>query len=75
MLGRTGIDVSPICMGCMNSGEPGNAINPWAIGYEDVKRLVKWALDRSINFFDTANVYSKGTSEEYGGRTRERLNG
>ncbi len=72
-LGSTGLDVSPICMGCMSLGEPGNDFNPWAIGYEEAKPLVRQALDRGVNFFDTANVYSKGTSEEYIGRALKEL--
>lgn len=72
-LGRTGLDVSPICMGCMSIGEPGNSFNPWAIGYDEAQPLIKAALDRGINFFDTANVYSRGTSEEYVGRALAEL--
>ena len=67
-LGRSGLDVSPICMGCMSLGQTGSDFGPWVIDYEAAKPLVKQALDLGINFFDTANVYSGGTSEEIIGR-------
>lgn len=64
-LGNTGLDVSRICLGCMGFGDPAKWIHKWVLNQEDTKVIVKKALDLGINFFDTANVYSLGTSEEY----------
>ena len=64
-LGNTGLDVSRICLGCMGFGDPTKWIHKWVLNQEDTKVIVKKALDLGINFFDTANVYSLGTSEEY----------
>jgi aryl-alcohol dehydrogenase (NADP+) len=67
-LGNTGLDVSPIALGCMTYGEPARGGQPWSLP-EDVSRVrIKQALDAGINFFDTANVYSAGSSEEIVGR-------
>jgi aryl-alcohol dehydrogenase-like predicted oxidoreductase len=67
-LGSTGLDVSPIALGCMTYGEPGRGGQPWSLP-EDVSRVrIKQAVDAGINFFDTANVYSAGSSEEIVGR-------
>ena len=67
-LGSTGLDVSPIALGCMTYGEPGRGGQPWSLP-EDVSRIrIKQAVDAGINFFDTANVYSAGSSEEIVGR-------
>jgi len=54
-LGRTGVQVSPLCLGCMNFGDDA--------GEEDSIRLIHRALDEGINFLDTADVYSRGRSE------------
>lgn len=68
-LGNTGLDVSRICLGCMNFGTAeGWVHNPWALDEEASRAVVRRALELGINFFDTANVYSKGTSEEILGR-------
>ena len=69
-LGNTGVDVSRICLGCMSFGKPGkeNGVFPWAKDYEDAKPIFKKAVDLGINYFDTANVYQLGTSEEITGR-------
>ncbi|GHD05839.1 aldo/keto reductase [Tianweitania populi] len=67
-LGRTGLDVSRICLGCMTYGEPGRGSHEWTLPEADSRPLIKKALDLGINFFDTANVYSDGTSEEIVGR-------
>ena len=68
-LGNTGMDVSPICLGCMSFGSaPGWAHNPWALNEEDSRSIIQRALDLGINFFDTANVYAHGNSEEILGR-------
>ena len=69
-LGNTGVDVSRICLGCMSFGCPGkeNGVFPWAKDYDDAKPIFKKAIDLGINYFDTANVYQLGTSEEITGR-------
>ena len=69
-LGNSGVDVSKICLGCMSFGKPGseNGVFPWAKDYEDAKPIFKKAVDLGINYFDTANVYQLGTSEEITGR-------
>ena len=67
-LGRSGLEVSKVCLGCMNFGDVGRGLHPWALDYNDSKAMIKHALDLGINFFDTANVYSDGTSEEIVGR-------
>ena len=68
-LGNTGVDVSRICLGCMSFGKPGkeNGVFPWAKDYDDAKPIFKRAVDLGINYFDTANVYQLGTSEEITG--------
>ena len=69
-LGNTGMDVSKICLGCMSFGKPGkeNGVFPWAKDYEEAKPIFKRAIELGINYFDTANVYQMGTSEEITGR-------
>jgi len=67
-LGSTGLDVSRICLGCMSFGLPDRGRHEWTLGEEDSRPLIRRALDAGINFFDTANVYSDGTSEEIVGR-------
>jgi 1-deoxyxylulose-5-phosphate synthase len=67
-LGKTGLDVSQICLGCMGFGDKERWVHPWVINEEQSRPIIKKALDLGINFFDTANVYSDGTSEEYVGR-------
>lgn len=67
-LGNTGLDVSKICLGCMSFGDADKWIHDWVLNEEDSRKIIKKALDLGINFFDTANVYSLGTSEEYLGR-------
>lgn len=68
-LGNTGLDVSPICLGCMSFGSAeGWVHNPWALNEEDSRVILKRALDLGVNFFDTANVYAYGNSEEILGR-------
>jgi aryl-alcohol dehydrogenase (NADP+) len=67
-LGRSGLDVSRICLGCMSYGEAARGGHPWALDEESSRAFYVQALDAGINFFDTANVYSGGTSEEYLGR-------
>jgi aryl-alcohol dehydrogenase-like predicted oxidoreductase len=67
-LGRTGLDVSRLCLGCMSYGEPGRGNHPWTLNETDSRPFLKRALDLGFNFFDTANVYSDGSSEEIVGR-------
>jgi aryl-alcohol dehydrogenase (NADP+) len=67
-LGTTGLDVSAICLGCMSYGEPDRGPHPWTLGEEAARPFFKQALDAGINFFDTANTYSAGSSEEITGR-------
>ena len=67
-LGNSGIEVSRLCVGCMSFGKPSEDFHQWTLNQEDTEILVKRALDLGINFFDTANVYSHGTSEEYLGQ-------
>jgi aryl-alcohol dehydrogenase-like predicted oxidoreductase len=68
-LGNTGLDVSRICLGCMNFGTAeGWVHNPWALDEEASRAIIRRALELGINFFDTANVYAKGRSEEILGR-------
>ncbi|AWV33741.1 aldo/keto reductase [Paenibacillus odorifer] len=67
-LGRTGLDVSRISLGCMSYGVPERGMAPWSLNEEQSRPFIKRALELGINFFDTANVYSDGTSEEIVGR-------
>lgn len=67
-LGNTGLDVSRLCLGCMGFGEPGRGFHKWVLNEENSRPIIKKALDLGINFFDTANVYAEGTSEEIVGR-------
>jgi len=67
-LGRTGLDVSRLCLGCMTYGAPDQGAHPWSMGETESRPFIKRALDLGINFFDTANVYSLGSSEEIVGK-------
>ena len=67
-LGKTGLKVSRICLGCMTYGVPERGTHLWTLNEEQSRPLIKQAIDLGINFFDTANVYSDGTSEEILGR-------
>jgi len=67
-LGRTGLKVSRLCLGCMSYGEPARGSHPWSLPEAQSRPFFRKALDLGINFFDTANVYSDGTSEEFVGR-------
>lgn len=67
-LGNTGLDVSRICLGCMGFGVAERWTHPWVINEEHSRPIIKKALELGINFFDTANLYSDGTSEEIVGR-------
>ncbi|SFL59271.1 Predicted oxidoreductase [Paenibacillus sp. 1_12] len=67
-LGNTGLDVSQLCLGCMSFGVAERWVHPWVLDEENSRLIIKKALELGINFFDTANVYSDGTSEEIVGR-------
>ncbi|WP_062204022.1 aldo/keto reductase [Streptomyces sp. NBRC 109706] len=67
-LGATGLEVSAICLGCMSFGVPERGAHPWSLDEERSRPLIRQALEAGITFFDTANVYSDGTSEEITGR-------
>jgi aryl-alcohol dehydrogenase-like predicted oxidoreductase len=67
-LGRTGLKVSRLCLGCMTYGESSRGRHTWTLAEEPSRVLIKQALDAGINFIDTANSYSAGTSEEFVGR-------
>jgi 1-deoxyxylulose-5-phosphate synthase len=67
-LGRTGLDVSRLCLGCMTYGAPEQGTHPWSVGEAESRPFIRRALDLGINFFDTANVYSLGSSEEIVGK-------
>lgn len=66
-LGNTNIQVSKLCVGCMSFGKAGT-MHDWTLDQQESEKVIKHALDLGINFFDTANGYSNGTSEEYLGR-------
>ncbi|WP_242919745.1 aldo/keto reductase [Pontibacter liquoris] len=66
--GNTGLDVSKLCLGCMGFGDPETWVHQWVLNEEESRPIIKKALDIGINFFDTANVYSIGRSEEILGR-------
>lgn len=67
-LGRTGLDVSRLCLGCMTFGVPDRGAHAWTLDEEKSRPIIRQAAEAGINFFDTANVYSDGTSEEIVGR-------
>ncbi|WP_439573169.1 aldo/keto reductase [Phreatobacter sp.] len=67
-LGRTGLDVSRLCLGCMTYGAPDMGAHPWTLGEAESRPFIKRALELGINFFDTANIYSLGSGEEIVGK-------
>ena len=67
-LGTTGLQVSRIALGCMSFGIPNRGGHEWTLDEEASRPFIRHALEHGINFFDTANVYSDGTSEEIVGR-------
>lgn len=67
-LGNTGLDISRLCLGCMTFGEPDAGTHPWTLGEEASRPIIKHAVEQGINFFDTANSYSAGTSETIVGK-------
>ncbi|MCV9961776.1 aldo/keto reductase [Pararhizobium sp. BT-229] len=71
-LGKTGLEVSRICFGCMSFGKQTDE-RPWVLGLDEARPMFKRAWDAGINFFDTANVYAQGTSEEITGALLKEL--
>ena len=67
-LGSSGIEVSRLCVGCMSFGDPESKMHAWTLNPSESEVIIKHALELGINFFDTANCYSAGTSEEYLGK-------
>jgi aryl-alcohol dehydrogenase-like predicted oxidoreductase len=67
-LGHTGLSVSRLCLGCMTYGVPDRGAHPWTLDEAASRPLIRQAVEAGINFFDTANAYSDGTSEEIVGR-------
>src|SRR5579875_3395438 len=67
-LGKSGLKVSRICLGCMSYGDPQRGNHTWTLNDGEARPFIQRALELGINFFDTANVYSDGTSEEILGR-------
>lgn len=74
-LGNTGLEVSRICLGCMSYGEESPGAHDWSLNEEESRPFFEKAVESGINFFDTANAYSLGSSEELLGRAvREFMN-
>ena len=71
-LGNSGIEISRLCLGCMSFGDPASKMHAWTLNPDQSEAIIRHALDLGINFFDTANCYSAGTSEEYLGRAIKR---
>ena len=67
-LGRTGLKVSPLCLGCMSFGDASKGWHKWIMDEEASRPVIRRAVEAGINFFDTANIYAAGTSEEVTGR-------
>ncbi|WP_296675962.1 aldo/keto reductase [Novosphingobium sp.] len=67
-LGKSGLSVSRLCLGCMSFGEPGKGAHPWVLDEAASRPIIRRALEAGINFFDTANIYADGVSEEITGR-------
>ena len=67
-LGKSGLKVSKLCLGCMSYGAPGNSRQPWSLGEGNARPFFRRAAEAGINFFDTADVYSLGASEELTGK-------
>jgi len=67
-LGYTGLQVSRLCLGCMTYGDPALGAHPWSLPEEQSRPLIRAAVEAGVNFFDTANIYSNGSSEEIVGR-------
>ncbi len=72
-LGKTGLKVSRLCLGCMSYGSPDWSVHPWALPEAESQPFIRDAFDKGINFFDTADYYSDGRSEEILGNTLKGL--
>ena len=72
-LGKTGLEVSRICLGCMSFGDPKRGNHNWSLPEEESRPIIRKAFEAGINFFDTANVYSLGSSEEITGKILKEL--
>lgn len=72
-LGHSGIEISKLCLGGMSFGEASPNFHQWTIGPDETQAVIKRAFDTGINFIDTANCYSFGTSEEYIGAALRNL--
>jgi len=72
-LGRSGLKVSRICLGCMSYGTPGKGTHPWSLGLDEARPFFRRAIEGGINFFDTADAYGKGASEEITGKLLKEL--
>ena len=67
-LGVSDLNVSRICLGCMGFGDASNGQHSWTVDEQTTRKIIKYALDKGINFFDTAIAYQNGTSEQYVGK-------
>jgi aryl-alcohol dehydrogenase-like predicted oxidoreductase len=67
-LGSTGLDISRLCLGCMTFGQPDAGAHPWTLNEAQSRPIIQHAVEQGINFFDTANSYSAGTSEQIVGK-------
>ena len=67
-LGKTDLNVSRVCLGCMGFGDPAHGQHTWTLEEEASRGIIRRALELGVNFFDTAIVYQNGTSEQYLGR-------
>jgi len=72
-LGTTGLDISRLCIGCMSFGDPKRGNHEWSLDEEKSRPIIRKAVEAGINFFDTANVYSDGSSEEIVGKVLKDL--
>ena len=68
-LGKSDLNVSRVCLGCMSFGEVSEGWHEWVLNQEQTDEMIKKALDLGINFFDTANIYGKGSSETFIGNS------
>jgi len=67
-LGNTGLDISPLCLGCMTFGVPDRGAHEWTLDEDRSRPIIRQAIEAGINFFDTANIYSLGASEVITGK-------
>ena len=72
-LGRSGLTVSAITLGCMSWGDPDRGGHPWVLDEDAARGIIRDALEAGVTTFDTANVYSGGSSEEFSGRALDEL--